>query len=470
MKISGNSPFFNKWLYRALILSGICQLSVGYNSAGQLPLPKASQLAWQEAELGVIFCYDLHVFDNKKYNQAENRITPIEDYNIFNPTHLNTDQWIQSAKAAGATFAILTVTHETGFALYQSEVNPYSLKALKWKNGEADILRDFVNSCNKFGLKPAVFIGIRWNSFMGVYDFMIQGNTVFSKNRQAYYNRYCEQMTTELVKNYGKFFFIWFDGGAYGPEQGGPDILPIIQKYQQDALFYHNLQQADVRWGGSESGTVPYPCWATFNYPSWSQYSGAKDDFKPIKYGSEEGKYYMPAMADAPLRGYKGRHEWFWEPGDEAHIFPVERLVDMYYGSVGHNSTLILGLTPDTSGLLPRQDVDTLKAFGEVIARKFSQPIAFTEGNNKKDLIMAIPGGKSFSQIEIKEKVEYGQRVRSFTILVYQNKKWRAIESGTSIGHRYIKRLTSPVKADKIKLVIESSMDEPIIKKFAVYE
>ena len=104
----------------------------------QVPLPTASQLAWQNAELGVVFHYDLHVFDDKKYNQAVNRITPIADYNIFNPQQLNTDQWIQSAKAAGATFAILTVTHETGFALYQSDVNPYSLKALKWKNGQAD--------------------------------------------------------------------------------------------------------------------------------------------------------------------------------------------------------------------------------------------------------------------------------------------------------------------------------------------
>ena len=228
-----------------------------------LPILSAQQLAWQQAELGVVFHYDLHVFDKKKYSQDVNRITPIADYNIFNPTKLDTDQWIRSAKAGGATFAILTVTHETGFALYQSDVNPYCLKALKWKNGKADILRDFINSCNKYGIKPAIYIGIRWNSFMGVHDFNVQGNTAFSKNRQDYYNLYCEQMTTELLSRYGKLFFIWFDGGAHGPEQGGPNILPIVEKYQPDAIFYHNLQRADVRWGGSESGQVPYPCWST---------------------------------------------------------------------------------------------------------------------------------------------------------------------------------------------------------------
>ena len=348
----------------------------------QVPVPSASQAAWQNAELGVLFSYDLHVFDGKRYNQPFNRITPISDYNIFNPTQLNTDQWIQSAKGAGATFAILTVTHETGFALYQSDVNPYCLKAIKWKNGKGDIVRDFINSCHKYDVKPGIYIGIRWNSFLGVHDFKMQGSNEFSKNRQEWYNRYCEQMTRELVSRYGKLFFIWFDGGAHGPEQGGPDILPIVEKYQPDAIFYHNLQRADVRWGGSESGTVPYPCWATFNYPSFFQHTGHSIGFKPIKYGDENGKYYMPAMADAPLRGYNGRHEWFWEPGDEAHIFPVQKLVDMYYGSVGHNATLILGLTPDADGLIPQQDTDTLKAFGEAIKNRFSHPIAAASGDS----------------------------------------------------------------------------------------
>ena len=70
----------------------------------------------------------------------------------------------------------------------------------------------------------------------------------------------------------------------------------------------------------------------------------------------------MPAMSDAPLRGYNGRHEWFWEPGDEDHIEPLERLMDMYGQSVGRNSTLIIGLTPDPNGLLP--DPGCFEAWG----------------------------------------------------------------------------------------------------------
>ncbi len=48
-------------------------------------------------------------------------------------------------------FAVLTAIHETGFALYQSDVNPYCMKALKWQDGKGDIVRDFVTFCRKYG-------------------------------------------------------------------------------------------------------------------------------------------------------------------------------------------------------------------------------------------------------------------------------------------------------------------------------
>ena len=66
-----------------------------------VPLPTATQLAWQDAELVALFSYDLHVFEGNKYVQPTNRIQPISDVNIFNPMELDTDQWIKAIKKAG---------------------------------------------------------------------------------------------------------------------------------------------------------------------------------------------------------------------------------------------------------------------------------------------------------------------------------------------------------------------------------
>lgn len=60
----------------------------------------------------------------------------------------------------------------------------------------------------------------------------------------------------------------------------------------------------------------------------------------------------MPAISVAPHRGYNGRHEWFWEPGDEHHIYLMEELMHMYYNSVGHDATLIMGLNPRSKGFI----------------------------------------------------------------------------------------------------------------------
>ena len=65
------------------------------NEQQSIPVPKPHQLKWHEAEMGAVFHYDLHVFDGIRYGQGNNRINPIEDYNIFNPTELNTDQWVR---------------------------------------------------------------------------------------------------------------------------------------------------------------------------------------------------------------------------------------------------------------------------------------------------------------------------------------------------------------------------------------
>lgn len=245
------------------LLSYVCSFAQQQN----IPVPKPHQLKWHEAELGAVFHYDLHVFDGIRYGQGNNRINPIEDYNIFNPTELNTDQWVEAAKAAGCKFAVLTATHEIGFGLWQSDVNPYCLKAVKWRDGKGDIVRDFVNSCRKYGIQPGIYVGIRWNSQLGIHNFKAEGEGEFAKNRQAWYKRLCEKMVTELCTRYGDLYMIWFDGGADDPRSDGPDVEPIVNKYQPECLFYHNIDRADFRWGGRKQVRWNIPAGLLFLFP-----------------------------------------------------------------------------------------------------------------------------------------------------------------------------------------------------------
>lgn len=462
--------------YRNLIASIFLMCFFSVNAQlKSLPLPNKQQLAWQKAELGVVFHYDLHVFDTSKYSQGTNRITPVVDYNIFNPEQLDVEQWVISAKAAGAKFAILTVTHETGFALFQSDVNPYSMKSLKFKEGKADLFKDFTDACRKHDIKPGVYLGIRWNSFFGVHDFIVDGepNSAMQKKRQAYYNTMVEGMVKEICTNYGPLFEIWFDGGASTPEKGAPDVLPIVKKYQPDCLFYHNDQLAEARWGGSESGTVSYPCWSTFSYKFTGSGESAipgisKNGFALLKGGDVDGKHWVPAMADAPLRGFNGRHEWFWEPGDENSIYPLDELMKIYYQSVGRNATLIMGLTPDNTGLMPKEDVQRLKEWGDEIKKRFDSPLAEIKGKGKI-IELKLDKETAINQFVIQENIALGHRVRAFSIQVYQKGKWQTINKGTAIGNKYIFLSDKHILAKKLRLVVDESVAQPDIINFAVY-
>ena len=227
------------------------------------------------------------------------------------------------------------------------------------------------------------------------------------------------------------------------------------------------------RWGGSESGTVSYPCWATFRYPATGAGENArkdiaKDGFKLLKEGDPNGQYWVPAMSDAPLRGYNGRHEWFWEPGDEAHIYPVDKLVEMYEKSVGRNSTLILGLTPNADGLMPAEDVQRLQEFGAEIKRRYANPVATTAGSGKQ-LVMKLDKKQRINQVVLMENIAKGERVRKFS--GRRKNKRRMANHFRGLLHRpQVHPSAFQIWKSRLwRLNILASTAEPDIKVLAVY-
>ena len=111
----------------------------------QLVLPTPAQVAWQDAEVGIIYDFDLAIAagDTTENNAARKTWDP----NLYQPDKLDTDQWLAAAKAAGAGYAIFTATHFNGFMQWQSDLYPYGLKQTKWRDGKGDVVGDFVASC-----------------------------------------------------------------------------------------------------------------------------------------------------------------------------------------------------------------------------------------------------------------------------------------------------------------------------------
>jgi len=192
------------------------------------------------------------------------------------------------------------------------------------------------------------------------------------------------------------------------------------------------------------------------------------NNFQLLKEGDPDGKYYMPAMSDAPLRGFNGRHEWFWEPGDEEHVFPLDNLVKMYYNSVGHNTSLILGLTPDPDGLLPEPDVKRMKEWGDEIKRRFSNPVATVSGTGKT-VNLKLTKKQKVNQVVLMQEISKGERVRKFVLDGKTAKGWQTIFEGSCIGHKFIHRFED-LEVSDVRLNILESKGEPQIQNFQVFK
>ena len=426
------------------------------------PLPR--QVVWQDCEVGAIFHFDMPLFA-KGGRTHHNSIHQTWDPALYNPTKLDTDQWIEAAKAMGAKYAIFTATHFNGFMQWQSDLYPYGVKQASWRNGEGDVVEDFVQSCRKAGIRPGIYMSCFRNAHWKVDRHRV--NYGKGGDGQAEFARMCEKMFEELCTRYGPLVQIWFDAGNISPEDGGPDLLPIADRHQPEMVFYHSPQRREHRWIGNESGFADYPCWATMPDLETAErlHKGSGKDWrKLLSHGVPGGKLWSPGMVDTVLRN----HHWFWYPNTEHKIESLERLVKFYYQSVGRNCNLMLGLTPDPSGLLPDPDFARCAEFGTEIRRRFDNPISETEGTGEQiTLNLRVP--EKINHVTIMEDIAHGERVRAYTVDgLGRDNTWQQLCDGTSIGHKRIQTFT-PTEVAAVKLTVTATVANPLIRNLAVY-
>ena len=190
--------------------------------------PTKEQLEWQDAELGVIIHYTLASYYPGLDHLSADVVKQLRIDNI-NPPKLDPEQWIIAAKSMGATYAVLCTVHGSGFALWPTKVNDFSVAQTAWKDGKGDIVREFVDACKKHGIRPGLYYPVANNGYYDINAWKMRDQHHTEKYQS--YLRACEAQIEELWQNYGELFEIWFDGGTLPKEDGGIDMYSYIQKY-----------------------------------------------------------------------------------------------------------------------------------------------------------------------------------------------------------------------------------------------
>lgn len=423
--------------------------------------PNERQQQWADAEIGVLIHFDMPVF-HPEYNWRQYGSHPSPA--TFNPTSLDTGQWIRTAKSLGAKYAVLVAKHGSGFSLWPTAAHEYSIKNSPYKNGKGDIVAEFVASCRKYGIKPAIYASSTANGFLHVDNpgLVQEGSPV----TQEEYNKIVETQLTELWSNYGELFEIWFDGGVLAKQNGGADILALIQRLQPDAIVFQGPHGHSnlIRWVGNEEGVSPYPCWATADEVT------SADGVSQVKglYGNPHGAYWCPGEADFTLRRNESfQGGWFWHAGEDHQLFPVDDLLSKYETSVGRNTNMLVGLVVDNRGLVPEADVKRAKEFGDIIRKTFGAPIKSASGSGYQ-LTIQLDKATSISRIVLSENIASGERVLKYKLKGLCNNTWIELSSGSSIGHKRIEHFPNRA-VSAVKLEIEEAKDVPIIKYFLLY-
>lgn len=467
-------------------------------------VPSTGQKIIQRQNFNVFFHYGLNTFTGKEW--GDGKVSP----SLFNPSSQDTDQWVRTAKEAGAYGVILTCKHHDGFCLWQTKTTDYSVASSPYKGGKGDVVKEVSESCKKYGMKFGVYLS-PWDRNHKAYS------------TDEYNDVYCEQLR-ELLTGYGEVFCVWLDGACGSYMDGKPK-----QKYDWDRFFALIRELApnavisncgpDVRWVGNEGGFARESEWNvvpkfSYDIQTIEDNSQKADDGEFAKKGADivfsdlgsreflsayDNFIWYPAEVDVSVRP-----GWFYHKTQDTLVRSLENVLNIYYNSVGGNSILLLNFPPDMRGLIADNDVRLARALGEHIRKdeSLSLPISDCEGpeaqgenvlsnvyayeydkNTGDPLCYYTPAKESDSytlsfklgkqqkinRVRIVENTAFSQRIEKFQIFAYVNGKRKKIFDGTTVGYNRI-CITKPVLTDKIEIVISQSRSKPYIEYVGIYE
>lgn len=454
-------------------------------------IPTARQLAWQQKELTAFLHFGMNTFTDKEWGDGN------EDPTLFNPGSLDANQWVTVLKEAGFKQVILTAKHHDGFCLWPSMFTQHCVKNSGWKDGHGDVVKELADACVRQKMDLGIYLS-PWDRHEATYG-------------SDDYNIYFKNQLRELLTNYGPISEVWFDGAVGEGPNGKKQVYDwqgyyeLARELQPDAVIA--VMGPDVRWVGTESGYGRESEWSVIPIQDTSAMSEVnvmdnmvrpniketEDEIAGInQLGFAKALKWYPAEVDVSIRP-----GWFYHEQDNNSIKSPEKLLDIYFNSIGKNSTLLLNIPPDKSGLINDRDVNVLKVFHNSLQQIFDQNLAkkatisdsefnFNHSpskatdenlntywsanakNSAPNLLFEWNEPVWFNVLSISEFIKYGQRVSSFKLEIFENDEWITKVSGTTVGYRRI--LTFPyINTKKARLIFSEFRNTPMISEVGFY-
>lgn len=462
-----------------------------------LVAPSPRQLAWQEVEFSAFIHFGMNTFTDREWGDGK------ESPSLFNPTEFDARQWVRVMKEAGMKMLILTAKHHDGFCLWPTRTTGHSVRNSPWRNGKGDVVREVAEACQEAGMKFGVYLS-PWDRHEPSYG-----------DSPAYNDFFCRQLR-ELLTDYGEISEVWFDGacgeGPSGKRQvyDWPSYYKVVRELQPGAVIFG--MGPDVRWVGTESGygretewsvvpikikELPTPALEAADFFSLDDLF-IPGDMTDEDLGSREKLRTARALAWYPAEtDVSIRPGWFYHPSEDKAVKTPEKLVDIYFSSVGRNSVLLLNVPPDKRGRIHDSDVQSLRGMRQILDKIFETDIAsrattiassedpehpatfLVDGNPKtywtpvKDILpvsieVKLAKRQTFNVAELREEVRLGQRVEKFQLEAWDGELWCSFAGGTTIGYKRLLRFPD-VTTERVRLTISQSRLAPCLSSLSLF-
>jgi alpha-L-fucosidase len=445
----------------------------GWTQQASNPLPSEKQLQWHNNPFYLFMHFGPNTFTNLEWGKGS------EKEELFNPTALDCRQWCRIAKAAGASGIIITAKHHDGFCLWPSKYSTHTVAQSSWRNGKGDVLKELSDACREAGIALGVYL------------------SPWDRNHPAYgtpdYNAVFINMMKEITQRYGPFFEFWWDGAnGEGPngkkqEYDWHGFETTMRDIAPNTILFSDIGP-DARWVGNENGIAGITNWNLLDTAGFHRGQGAPP-IDTLNQGNVNGKNWIPAECDVSIRP-----GWFYHAAEDSLVKSPEKLFSIYLKSVGRGANLILNVPPDRRGLISSYDSAALMGFARLRLESFfnnlilnENAVIFFEGQNITNLLADGNGdfnlGNAYKKenveivfaksiavncIFLKEAVSKGQRIKSFSIELYDGDSLVYRTNRSTIGHH---RLVSfPTRhANKIDIRITDAKSDPILNGMGVY-
>jgi len=452
--------------------------------------PTARQIAWQRLGQTAFLHFGVNTFTGLEWGTGD------EDPNVFQPTGLDTDQWARALLDGGFKLAILTVKHHDGFVLYPSRYTNHTVASSSWRGGRGDVLRSFADSMRRHGLGVGVYISpADENQYLhGVYangsarsartiPTLLDGDDRSPDHLHTLdatdYGAHMLNTLYEVLTEYGPVDEVWFDGaqGRIPPgkveDYDWDSWYTLVRSLAPDAAIA--VTGPDVRWVGNEGGTAREDEWSVipvkenqYGRTDWAlSYDTPDEGSRAALVSAQPVTDYLqwwPAECDVSI------HDgWFYHPDQLPKS--VDDLIDIYFGSVGRNSVLLLNVPPDTDGLLADRDVTRLREFRERVQRELPEDLAHGARTTVSPAGVSVDLGtqREVDRVRLAEDIRHGQQVESFVVEALRGGTWTHVATGGTVGASRILLLSTPVRARRWRLRVTGSRGAVRIAEFGLY-